>query len=210
MRPIPLIIFAKTPVAGAVKTRLLPHCNADQAAEIAKLLLTCSVENAVNHWPGEVLLAVWPDIDDPFTQRLAETYALRRMRQSEGDLGQKMYQALTFVGFPAAVVGADIPHISPAIFKTTYARLSAGQHLIGPSRDGGYYLMGLSTDCPDIFQEIDWGTNRVLQQTFKRLPLNLTLQRLDELFDVDEWPEVIEVAQYLPLLQQYLNREGLQ
>lgn len=209
MRPIPLIIFAKAPIPGSVKTRLTSHCNDQQAAEIAKILLATSVENAVRHWPGDVIIAAWPTSNDPFIQDLSISHRLRVVQQVDGELGAKMHQCLNLIGYPAAVVGADIPHISKLTFQTTHTLLSSGKNVIGPSRDGGYYLLGLNSELAAIFNEIDWGTNKVLQQTLDRVPVDHQVHQLEECFDIDEWTDVVEAANMLPLLHNYLSDQKL-
>ena len=73
---IPLFLFAKAPIAGKVKTRLQSDCNADQAAEIAKVLLEESIIKAKEHWPGKLYLSVALDIDHPFLQKMLTKYSI--------------------------------------------------------------------------------------------------------------------------------------
>ena len=108
-----LILFAKQPRPGAVKTRMIPEYTAEQAAEIAACLIRATVELAVSSWPGEVHLYGAPDADHPLFHALAGEFRLKLASQAEGDLGARMYRALrdgVARQGSAAVLGCAVPH----------------------------------------------------------------------------------------------------
>lgn len=207
---IPLLLFAKAPIAGRVKTRLQRHCTPEQAAEIAKILLQESLRKVTQVWPGPVSLTVWLDQDHPFLLEMAAKYNVTLSLQAAGDLGAKMHSALQQFGYPAAVMGCDAPHVTDASLLQAYTSLSAGESVLGPSRDGGYYLIGLSESMPSLFTNMAWGTDTVLRETLDRVnQTTLTMRQLAALQDVDEWPDVLGVADQLPELNRYLSKELL-
>ena len=207
---IPLLLFAKSPIAGQVKTRLLPTCTATQAAEIAKILMEESIRKATSFWNGPVLLCIWPNQDDKFVQLMASRYAISVVSQAEGDLGEKMLAAFGCHGYPAAIMGCDAPQVADAALSETFTHLLVGDNVLGGSEDGGYYLIGLANACPFLFENIKWGSDSVLQATLRRAQLHsLEFIRLPELNDVDTWEDVLQVAGQLPSLRSYITGQGL-
>jgi len=207
---IPLLLFAKAPIAGKVKTRLSTHCTAQQAANIAKILIQASIEKALAAWPGQVLLSVWLDQDHPFFQEMVARYPIKMVLQCEGDLGQKMRHALANCGYPAAVMGCDAPHIATTALVAAHRLLSEERAVIGPSDDGGYYLLGLSDDADELFADMPWGGAQVLPKTLESAKrIGLELNTLAPLNDVDEWGDLIAMANLVPPLLDYLVTDKL-
>ena len=166
---IPLLLFAKAPVPGQAKTRMHSVYTPDQAAIIAQRLLEMSIQNAQAHWQGSVHLCVWPNATHPFLQKMIAEYDLPYFVQDAGDLGHKMAMALRSKGWPAAVMGSDVPHCPPAVFKGAYAALQEGANVLGPCEDGGYYMLGLQQPMPELFVNMPWGTDQVLVKTQAKL-----------------------------------------
>lgn len=207
---IPLLLFAKAPIPGKVKTRLMSNCSAEQAAEIAQLLMEASIQKACEFWPGEVYLSAWLDLEHIFFTQMRQRYPISIMQQCEGDLGEKMRQALAEYGYPSAVMGCDAPHMLPSALAQAYEGLRSGEPVIGPSEDGGYYFLGLCRDADTLFLDMPWGTDQVLDETLSRAhSIDLALNKLPELNDVDEWQDLLSVAQKVPSLQAYLQTQNL-
>ena len=207
---MPLLLFAKAPIVGKVKTRLMSHCSAKQASKIAELLMEASIEKACNAWPGQVYLSVWLDSEHDFFTQMCTKHPIQLISQCDGDLGEKMRHSLNRVGYPAAVMGCDAPHVLASTLKHAHKTLLAGQAVIGPSEDGGYYLLGLCRDADELFVDKSWGGDQVLPQTYMsadRIGLNLT--HLPKLNDVDEWEDLIEAIEYVPSLHAYLQEQNL-
>lgn len=206
---IPLILFAKAPIAGKVKTRLQSHCSPKQASEIAKILLEESVIKTTQAWPGKVFLSVWLDHEHEFIRCLVKRYPIKLVQQCAGDLGVKMADALERFGYPAAVMGCDVPQASDHSLVQAHEYLSQGDSVIGPSKDGGYYLLGLQAAQMAIFNDMKWGVATVWQNTLERADdTGLSFSRLDVLNDIDEWSDLLLAAQQLPSLARYLEEEG--
>lgn len=198
---LPLMLFAKAPIAGKVKTRLQSHCTAEHAADIAKVLLEESLIQATMHWPGKVYLSVALDSEHPFLQSMCAKYSVELVVQCAGDLGQKMSGAFDEFGYPAAIMGCDAPHIMAQDLQRAFDLLSAGEAVLGPSEDGGYYFVGLASSKPSLFEGVAWGTNAVLETTLRQAKkMQVNFQMLSPLNDVDEWQDVQSVAKQLPNL----------
>jgi len=166
-----LILFAKTPLAGRVKTRLIPALGEQGAADFAEALIEESARRATRAWPGAVRLQVWPDTHHACFERIQQRHGIGVSLQSGGDLGSKMLQALNDAyqrGAAAAIMGCDVPHCPPETYRTAHAFLRQGRAIIGPSVDGGYYLIGINPPQPGCFESIEWGGSKVFDTTLKR------------------------------------------
>ncbi len=208
----PLYVFAKAPIAGQVKTRLQTHCSQQQAADIAEILLTETLEQCTRHWPGRVVLSVGNAPQHKSVQALATQFDVEIVSQPEGDLGERMRAVFELADAPAAIIGADASLVSATVLRAAYVQMQQNNNVIGPSEDGGYYLIGLnpSAQAMNLFDGIDWGTASVFQQTkdqAQRHSIALTL--LSTLRDIDEWPDVLFASQSMPRLADYLRSRAL-
>ena len=205
-RVIPLVIFAKAPIPGQVKTRLQPQLTPRESADVARLLLQITIHKAVQFWPGEIILSAGLDARHPFLVEMATQHQLRIETQAEGDLGQRMHQAMQQFGYPVAIIGSDIPQINEHVLKAAHTYLSSGNNVLGPSDDGGYYLIGLARANPALFEKILWGSNKVLEQTLEKArTMSLELQQLTPINDVDTWSDLNAAAKEVPQLRRYLD-----
>lgn len=188
-----LTVFCRVPQPGRSKTRLIPAVGAKRAAtlhrEMALRTLT-TAEAAQCAVPG---LAVRISVAGPQDAAPAAFgSALPFEEQPGGDLGERM--ATTFrVGWDdggrhQVIIGTDAPGLSPALIEQAFESLRSHDLVLGPARDGGYYLIGLSMPPPpSLFQSIPWGGPEVLGLTLSRASeAGLKLQLLPALDDVDE------------------------
>ena len=205
-----VLVFAKYPHPGLVKTRLVPALTPEQAAAIhlACLRAVCElVEEATGVGPT---LVVTPDEQlDAMKKELAgfdlqnsEPRALARADspfeywpQGEGTLGDRLARAVNraFDESHTSVIllGADSPTTPSSFVRQACHRLQTHDAILGPCVDGGYYLLGLSQPCDAIFQNIDWGTEQVAGQTRERAAgSDLTLFELPEWYDVDRFDDL--------------------
>ena len=206
---IPIYLFAKKPVAGRVKTRLQSHCSPTVAAQIAEDLIRATVELVVANWCGQVRLCVWPDPEHSVFEEMRTTHSIDIETQAAGGLGKKLLRALDVgVGAhgAAAVMGCDVPHCPAAIIRRTCVALARRRNVIGPSLDGGFYLLGVNETHPDMFRGIKWSTPSVvpnIECSFRHLDINLDL-RLPMLRDIDTWADLVAVAQQFQRLSPYV------
>ena len=168
-----LLIFAKAPVPGRVKTRLAGRLGTRGAAELYKKLLrrTLAIAREARLCPVELWCA--PDGRHGFFTACRREYGVRLRRQCGGDLGRRMNQALNrtlAVHRFAVLIGGDCVSLGAAELRGAVSRLAAGRDaVLGPARDGGYLLVGLRQPRPALFRGIAWGTSAVLAATRRRL-----------------------------------------
>lgn len=168
-----LLICAKAPVPGQVKTRLATHLGRQGAAELYKQLLsrTLAIARAARLCPVELWCA--PDTQHGFFAACRRDYGVRLRRQGNGDLGQRMNHALNRTladCHPAVLIGGDCASLDAAELGTAFNQLAAGwDAVLGPAADGGYVLVGLRQPCPALFRGITWSTPTVLEATRRRL-----------------------------------------
>jgi len=166
-------VLAKEPEPGRVKTRLCPPLTPQQAAELAEALLTDTVARLCAGAAWEVVLAVDPAGGGPILDALCVRFRLARVEQGQGDLGNRMGGLMARghgSGRPVLLVGADTPDLPIAYVAMAVDCLSREPVVLGPSRDGGYYLVGAGSPVPGLF-DIDaaWSSAGVLAATVRRL-----------------------------------------
>lgn len=168
-----LLIFAKAPVPGRVKTRLAGQLGARGAAELYKKLLhrTLRIAHTARLCPIELWCA--PDARHGFFVACRREYGIRLRRQCAGDLGRRMNHALNRTladGYAAVLIGGDCVSLGEVELRTAFDLLTAGHAaVLGPAADGGYVLIGLNQPCPTLFRGIAWSTPTVLAATRRRL-----------------------------------------
>ncbi|GMR20805.1 MAG: TIGR04282 family arsenosugar biosynthesis glycosyltransferase [Gammaproteobacteria bacterium] len=192
-----LVIFAKQPIPGQAKTRLQTVCSPDQAARLAEAMIQITVYQACKVWPGPVRLCCTPDSRHEVFRHLSETTRIQLSVQVGENLGARMLNAIrTSVKCcgSAAILGTDVPHCPGAILADAYQVLLQGRSVIGPSKDGGYYFIGLTQPEPELFEGIAWGGERVFNDTQVRAQMiGMTLDRLPVLCDLDTWQDIVNV-----------------
>lgn len=180
-----LLLFVRNPEKGKVKTRLAQDLGDDQALAIYLELLGITRKVAVAI-PAERFLFYSNFI--PQSDDWSETQFQKHL-QSNGDLGARMeaaFQLALETHQKAVIVGSDCPELSPEIIEQAFTQLDNCDAVFGPANDGGYYLLGLKTVIPTVFQEMVWSTESVLSETLARLnATGKSYALLPELSDVD-------------------------
>lgn len=189
-RSVRLIVMAKAPVPGAVKTRLVPALGEAGAAALAARMLDHAVQQAVAAACGPVELCVSPDGHHPLFVRLCASHDLQITLQGEGDLGARMQRAIGRAlaeGEAACLFGTDAPAIDAVMLREAAARLATHDAVFVPAFDGGYALVGLRRDAPSIFAAMPWSTAQVMATTHERLvAAGLSQAELPPVHDIDE------------------------
>lgn len=194
-----IIVFAKAPVAGRVKTRLIPALGAQGAAELARAMLARTLQAALDAGCGAVELCGEPHPDDPAWANTALPAGVERSAQGSGDLGQRMARAAQ-PGLAAAervlLIGTDCVEMDAALLANAARALDRSEAFMHPTHDGGYALLGLTRFDPALFAGIAWSTPRVAAQTRERiaslrwrLAEGATLHDVDEPADLARWPD---------------------
>jgi rSAM/selenodomain-associated transferase 1 len=207
-----LAVMAKAPIAGEVKTRLVPPFTQEQAADLYRALLLDQLEHLQGLATAELYLVYAPDNAAPLMKQLAPLN-FHCLAQRGGDLGERMNFAFSDLwerGHHSVVlIGSDLPALPLTILETAFELLtaSAGQVVLGPSRDGGYYLVGMNQPTPQIFQNMSWSHRKVLAQTMERLAgLGIATKLLPTWFDLD----TVEDLAYLQSLSEPAIRNAVQ
>lgn len=195
-----LIIFVKNQVEGKVKTRLAETVGNEQALRIYKKLTdyTYSVADAVDAdrqvWYSDFNAKddVWDESERVYAKKLQEGSGLgERMHYAFNDAFENGYQKV-------AVIGSDCAELSADLISESYQRLEENDLVIGPSEDGGYYLLAMNKCYGQLFDGIYWSTPQVLPQTLEiARRLDLSVHLLPELNDVDTKEDWLAVKEKL-------------
>lgn len=202
-----LVLYTKPAVPGRVKTRLTPALTPDEAAGMHAAFVADLVERLRR---GAFDLRIAWALDAPAGGAEGDTAppgGPLGMRQEGRDLGERLYRGLsaaTRLDGGAAVVaalGSDHPTVPLETLHEAFERVEAGAEVVlGPSLDGGYYLIVLTAEAvlPELFDGIDWSTERVLAQTRERIDAaGLRLELVDEALDVDTPEDLARLADEL-------------
>ncbi len=189
LRPI-IIVMVKAPRAGEVKTRLVPPLSESDAASLAACFARDTILNA-QRAAGDVLVAYAPAEARSDLEAILPP-DLHWFAQAGDNLGQRLDSVAKHafgLGFsPLVILGADSPTLPASFIRETVNVLTADEAdvCLGPTEDGGYYLVGMHGPVPALFQNIDWSTPSAYEQTAANASdLNLRLHRLPIWYDVD-------------------------
>lgn len=190
-----IVVFAKAPLPGSVKTRLAPHISPDEAALLHEAFVFDTVDRLAGQDLADVWLACSPGKDHPFFKSLCNSFGLKAFDQSGGSLGQRMEAGINLLcskGYEKVIVlGSDSPSLSLEIIDEAFELMDKQKIVLGPSLDGGYYLLGVCSYPPDIFSGINWGSSSVFSETVERLGRErLKYSLLPYWYDVDTIQEL--------------------
>ncbi|MBX7527806.1 TIGR04282 family arsenosugar biosynthesis glycosyltransferase [Qipengyuania vesicularis] len=174
-----LSIFARLPVPGKVKTRLIPALGEEGAARLYARLLVQTVEEARESGLAFELRVTGGEIA-AFHELLGPDVSV--VDQGEGDLGERMAR----VEAPALLIGSDCPGVTAPLLRAAADALDDRRVVLGPANDGGYYLIGYREPVPFLFEDMAWSTPAVLPETLARLVARgMGPAILPELTDID-------------------------
>lgn len=166
-----IVVVAKKPEPGQVKTRLCPPLTSSQAARLAEAFLRETVSIAFDSGAGDVAVGYAPATSRRWFAKRWPGATL--LEQPEGDLGTRMsalfMQAFTANHGSVILIGTDTPHLPPLRIREARDALERGADAVfGPADDGGYYLVGLRRPAPGLFAGIAWSRETVLRETLAR------------------------------------------
>lgn len=185
-------MFLKYPEPGTVKTRLAESLGEDVTCELYRCFLA-DISTMTREINAETIIIYsgsngvsFPDFPD-----------VRCLRQRGNNIGERMYNAFIDVfarGFERGVlIGSDSPDLPAVLINDAFAKLNSSDVVIGPSADGGYYLIGCKRQSlrPSIFNEINWSTSEVFTETIRRLDkAELKYWQLQQWTDIDEFDDL--------------------
>lgn len=193
--PAALVIFAKAPIPGEVKTRLCPPLTPDEAATlhgsfVIDMLEQTKLAVTTRQLPFHRYLACAPSSELVFFKIMEERQGVRLLDQVGESLGQRMHR--TFVDLftkgykQVVIVGTDVPTLPLSVYQETLAILARSDVVLGPALDGGYYLIGLTQPAEKLFTGVPWSTDQVLAVTQQNaLTLGLSVGLTTAWRDVD-------------------------
>ena len=194
-----IIIFAKQPIAGSVKTRLIATLGADAAANLSTKLCQHTINIAVKAgYP--IHLFCHPNSQYPLFLENQKRYALHLHQQQGDDLGQRLAHAFRKVFTKAdrvIAIGSDCPVLEVEYLHEAIDALeNKAEVVLGPAEDGGYVLIGMQHFYPELFKKIPWSTDKVLQVTQERIQSQkLSSVQLSTLWDVDVESDLIRLKE---------------
>lgn len=193
-----LLIFVKNPELGRVKTRLAESIGAEKALEIYRRLLahTKSVTDELS-CRREIWYSSYIDYDDRWE---GEDYY--KKLQAGTDLGERMKYAIEQSFKNGAekvvIVGSDCAEITTNHIKQAFSCLQGDDIVIGPSKDGGYYLLGMNAFHPELFENRRWSTSIVYEETIAEIgEKGLTYKELPQLNDIDTKEDLLKSGEKL-------------
>jgi rSAM/selenodomain-associated transferase 1 len=190
-----LVIFAKAPIPGQVKTRLCPPLTPDEAATVHGSFVIDTLERsrtavAKYRLPVDRYLACAPSSTLPFFKIMEERQAVRLLDQEGPDLGARMHRVFETLFSRnyrrVVIIGTDVPSLPLERYQQAFDLLNRFDLALGPALDGGYYVIGLKQPAPALFEDMPWSTDRVLALTKeKAASLGLSIGELAEWRDID-------------------------
>lgn len=196
-----LIIFIKTPVPGFAKTRLMPELSAQQSAGFYANCLMDIDQKFANIEGFDTWYFIDPEKFD--LKKISFDLSHRNYCFQDGDdIGKRMFNAICKMqrsGYSKIIlIGSDIPHLSLEFIQQAESFLDTSDLVLGPSSDGGYYLAAMKQCVRQVFEDIDWSTEKVLHQTLKIAEgIHLKTVLLPIEFDIDEYSELKYLFGYL-------------
>ena len=200
-----IAVFAKSPVAGQVKTRLAPLLGDAGAAALHAQLVRRALSTAVDAGIGAVELHCAPDERHELFRSCAAQFGVDLVAQRGADLGERMRNAFERAfeqGEALVVIGTDCPALDADDLRAARDALARAPAVLSPAEDGGYVLIGLAAGVPGLFDGIEWGTSTVLAQTRRRFAqAGVQCAELRELWDLDR-PEDYARLQAAGLMEE--------
>jgi rSAM/selenodomain-associated transferase 1 len=191
-------IFARQPIVGQVKTRLIPALGAQGAMILYQELLNHTINTVVRADLSVIDLCITPESQPTFFTQHRESNSFSTTMQYGADLGQRMYYALMCAlekVNKVILIGTDCPFLSRVDLQQAINALDTYDMVFSPAYDGGYVLVGATKLDKCVFSAIDWGTPSVMAQTRQQLrQTNLSWHELAKQHDIDVPEDLVYLA----------------
>lgn len=198
-RAIEIAVFARAPIPGACKTRLIPALGPDGAARLHATMTRQALRTATQAGLGHVTLWRADHAAHPFFADCARDFGVALADQPAGDLGARMAAVFAASG-PLLLIGSDCPMLTPDMLRACAGALAMNDAVFLPAEDGGYALVGAHRLIPDIFRDMPWGTPAIMAETRARLlRLGLSWAEPATVWDVDEPGDLARLRALGPL-----------
>lgn len=199
-----VVLMTRVPLPGQTKTRLMTHLTGEECADLQRAFLQDLIDLLTNSIKLPACIFFTPEDRAQLLQDLVKN-RLPLIPQTGGTLGERMSAAIRWglaQGYEGVlVVGSDLPTLPASVFHEAVNRLADCDVVLGPTPDGGYYLVAAKADYPEIFQNITWGTNNVFATTIAQIKqMNLKPAVLRPWNDVDTVADLQLLKQQLAIL----------
>lgn len=200
-----LIVFAKEPEIGRVKTRLRIYLNENRLLGLYKAFLKDTIDVLKRVKCEERILAYTSKQEPLFLKRIG--CGLRFYKQKGKDLGMRMHNAFVYAknikAKKTVIIGSDSPTLSPYAIQNAFRKLDRYDIVLGPAADGGYYLIGLKDHCIALFKSIKWSCRSVLDKTLNRAKhIGKKVVLLKGWYDVDDYNSLNRLKDDLMMRQK--------
>ncbi len=193
-----VVIFAREPVLGTVKSRLSPALDDAERLNLYKRMLchTSAVVGRIEEIDASLYSV--PDKEHPYLNALSKRFDFSQQVQIKGDLGEKMTAAFEDVlehTDKSILIGSDCPFITRDYIESAISRLNDNAVIIGPATDGGFVMIGTTDHAlmEHLFRDIEWGSSDVLETLLKNAQSSdITVELMEPLNDVDR-PEDLQL-----------------
>jgi len=192
--PQRLLLFARLPELGKVKTRLAAEIGDARALTVYDSMLRTLLQSLGTSTPELEIEVMWAPTASANGETLRRAFGAHALAMQTGaTLGDRLSMAMSERFFfhrteKIVVIGADDPFLTRELIEHAFALLDSVEYVVGPASDGGYYLIGCRTGAfhPSIFENIAWSTSSVLTTTLQRIAtLGRTVAQLPEHYDID-------------------------
>lgn len=209
-----IILFTRVPLPGKTKTRLMPFLSGQECAKLHKCFIL-DIYRACTQTDADILVCCTPDENKDVLAKLLDQ-DLVFLPQRGRDMGERMSRAFSSafrLGYEKVLlIGTDIPQLTAKLLQDAFDALSAHDAVIHPTADGGYYLIGMTKERPELWHITRYGTNTVLSDTLeqaKKTGLKMAVGQMCR--DVDTKEDLFalsrELGQSLSHTGQYLQNE---
>ncbi len=195
-------LLAKYPEKGKVKSRLAAQMGGEAAARIYRIIAERVFSNTFPDGDSDFCRMIFyspPQDEDRFESWVPGNVFLPQRGEDIGEIMGNALQDLLKLGASKAVItGADIPELNKTIISGAFYELEHADVVIGPAEDGGYYLIGMKAEYPEIFRGISWSTGEVFAETIRAVEnLGLSYSTVKMLSDVDRIGDIIRYDKLL-------------
>ncbi len=194
-----LCLFVKAPFLGKVKTRLQPHVNTEDSMALYMAMVQDLIEKLKTSPKLDLIVWYWP-LDGEKSLQAMVGDRIDLQPQQGSDLGNRMHYAFMWAKEKeyekTIIVGSDIPELKLDAVQEAFHLLDGSDAVIGPSPDGGYYLIGLKEPRPSLFQNMIWSTPSVLEITIQKFQTaRVKYKLLQSLEDIDTYGDIVQLYQ---------------
>jgi rSAM/selenodomain-associated transferase 1 len=201
-----MLVFTRQPLPGMSKTRLATHIGARNAAALAEAFTDDALAKVRDLGLRLVVAgsATGSLRNNSYFRSLARRFDATLIAQGQGHLGIRMAHVMApFAPDGVILMGTDTPSLPRSAIRRALSLIRHNRVVLGPSLDGGYYLVGIHGAVPDVFRGIAWGGPRVLQQTLARLArLGIRPALAPTWYDVDRWDDLMLLTEHLHRIPQ--------